>query len=110
MDHQVRSAVTSALKRRDVDVVTAENDGSDRLPDADLLTRATKLGRVLFTQDADLLAEGARRLRAGETFAGVIYVKQRRLTDRQIIEDLALIAGASDAAEWLNRVEYLPLK
>lgn len=40
----------------------------------------------------------------------MIYVKQRRLSDRQIIEELALIADATDAAEWLNRLDYLPLK
>lgn len=93
-----------------MDVLTAEEDGSRRRLDPDLLTRATELGRVLFTQDDDLLVEGARRLRTGQPFAGVLYVKQRRLTDRQIIEEVALIAGASEAAEWLNRVEYLPLK
>lgn len=110
MDHHVRAAVTDALRRRGIDVLTAEEDGSRRLPDPDLLTRATNLGRVLFTQDQDLLVESCRRLRAGEKFGGVIYVKQRRLSDRQIIEELALIADATDAAEWLNRLDYLPLK
>lgn len=102
--------MTNALRHRGIDVLTAAEDGSHRLPDPDLLTRATTLGRVLFTQDDDLLAEGTRRLRAGQPFAGVIYVKQRRLSDQQIIEELTLIAGASDAAEWMNRVDYLPLK
>jgi predicted nuclease of predicted toxin-antitoxin system len=42
---------------RGVDVLTAQEDGAATLPDSDLLNRATDLGRVLFTQDEDLLNE-----------------------------------------------------
>jgi hypothetical protein len=110
MDHHVRSVVTSALRQRGVDVLTAAEDGTSRLQDPLLLSRSTALGRVLFTQDDDLLAEGTRRLRSGESFAGVIYTKQQRLSDREVVEELELIAGASDPSEWANRIDYLPLK
>jgi Domain of unknown function (DUF5615) len=43
-----------------VDVLRAQKDGAERLEDADLLDRASALQRVLFTQDDDFLAEGAR--------------------------------------------------
>ena len=109
MDHHIRSMVTGALRRRGVDVLTAEEDGSRRLADPDLLTRATQLDRVLFTQDADFLVEGAARLGRGEVFAGIIYVKQRRLSDRKIIDELEVIAMGSDPPEWVNRVMFLPL-
>lgn len=62
-----RRAITKTLRLRDVDVLTALADGADRLPDPMLLDRATRLGRVLVTQDEDLLAEATRRQRAGET-------------------------------------------
>jgi hypothetical protein len=88
MDHHVRSVVTSSLRQRAVDVLTAGEDGSSRLQDPLLLTRSSALGRVLFTQDDDLLAEGTRRLRGGESFAGVIYMKQRRLSDREVVDEL----------------------
>jgi hypothetical protein len=56
MDHHVPAAITEGLRGRAVDVVTAKEDGSDRLDDDQLLERAGKLGRVLFSQDEDLLA------------------------------------------------------
>lgn len=68
MDHHVRRAVSDGLRLRDVEVLTAFEDGSHRLSDSDLLDRAIELERVLFTQDDDLLAE-ARRRRAALSFA-----------------------------------------
>ena len=57
MDVHVRRAVTVALRLREVDVLTAQEDGSQRLADPELLDRATALDRVLFSQDRDLLRE-----------------------------------------------------
>jgi len=53
MDVHVRREVTVGLRMRGVDVLTAQEDGAATLPDAELLTRATELGRVLFSQDTD---------------------------------------------------------
>jgi len=61
MDVHVPYAVTIALRLRGVDVLTAQEDGSQKLEDAALLDRATTLGRILFTRDDDLLREGALR-------------------------------------------------
>jgi rRNA-processing protein FCF1 len=51
MDVHVHAAITEQLRRRGVDVITAQEDQSDRLPDDQLLERARILGRVLFTND-----------------------------------------------------------
>jgi predicted nuclease of predicted toxin-antitoxin system len=110
MDVHVRRAVTEGLRLHSVGVLTAQEDGSRTLDDPELLDWATKLGRVLFTQDDDLLREGKRRQQSGEEFAGVIYAHQLNVTVGECIEDLWLIAGATEPDEWLNRVEYLPLK
>ena len=59
MDHHVPRAITTGLRLRGVDVLTAYEDGASELPDPALLDRASELGRVLFTQDDDLLAEAA---------------------------------------------------
>jgi hypothetical protein len=48
-----------------VDAITAFEDGSSLLTDPDLLDQAGELGRVLFTQDDDLLIEAARRRKEG---------------------------------------------
>ena len=110
IDVHVRRAVTAGLRLRGVDVLTAQEDGTGELPDPELLDRATELGRVLFTQDDDLLREAKRRQQTGESFAGIIYAHQPGITVSQCIADLEFIAQASEPHEWLNRTVYLPLK
>jgi len=110
MDVHARGPVTTGLRRRGVDVLTAQEDGTSRLDDPRLLDRAMGLGRVLFTQDDDLLNEAAKRQRTGRRFAGVIYAHQQNITVRRTIEDLELIAKACQPEELANRVWFLPLK
>lgn len=109
MDVHVRRAITQALRLRGVEVLTAQEDGTARLTDPALLDRAMQRGRVLFSQDEDLLAEATRRQRTGEAFSGVVYAHQLRVTIGRCIQDLELIAKATDPEDWRNRVEYLPL-
>ena len=110
MDLHVPYAITTGLLLRDIDVLTPQEDGTVKLADPDLLDRATALGRVLFTQDDDLLREATRRQKGGEAFSGVIYAHQLNIMIGQCISDLELIAQACEPEEWVNRVEYLPLK
>jgi hypothetical protein len=110
MDVHVPAAITVGLRRREVDVLTAQTDDAGRLPDDVLLERATALRRVLFTQDEDLLAEAERRQRAGWPFAGVAYAHQLRVTIGQCVNDLELMAKVYEPGDMADRVEYLPLK
>jgi hypothetical protein len=110
MDEHVPSAITDGLRQRGVDVLTAQEDGRTGADDPALLDRATSLNRVLFTRDDDLLAEGARRQQAGEHFAGIVYAHQLRASIGQCVHDLELLAGACDPDEFINHVEYLPLR
>ena len=108
MDHHVPSAITAGLRNRGVDVVTAEEDGSARFDDDALLDRATSLGRVLFSQDQDLLVIAHGRLRTGTSFSGVVYAHQLGISIGQAIRDLELIARILAPDDMQNRVEYLP--
>ncbi|SPE53129.1 conserved hypothetical protein [Verrucomicrobia bacterium] len=109
MDVHVRRAVTIALQERGVDVLTAQADGRAELADPDLLDRATFLGRVLFSQDEDLLAEATRRQRAGIPFAGVIYAHQLYVTVGRCVSDLELISKAGNPEDLAGGVQFLPL-
>lgn len=109
MDVHVPRAVTTALRLRSIDVLTAQEDGAAGLDDSRLLDRATQLGRVLVTQDHDLLPEGARRREGRIDFSGIVYAHQLRITIGQMVGDLELIAKATSQHEWRGRIEYLPI-
>lgn len=109
MDEHVPRSITTGLRLRGVDVITTQDDGRRHAPDDVLLDRASELQRVLFSQDEDLLAEATRRQGDGIPFSGVIYAHQLGLTIGRCIQDLELIAEASNPEDIANRVEYLPL-
>ena len=109
MDVHVPWAITTELRLRGVNVITAQEDGAGRLKDPRLLDRATTQGRVLVTHDTDFLREAARRRDQSIPFAGIIFVPQLDVTIGRAVADLELCAKATEPAEWINRVEYLPL-
>jgi hypothetical protein len=109
MDHHVDAAVTAGLRLRGVDVLTCQDDGTTTWDDERLLERARQLGRVLFSQDDDLLAIANRWQTTGRPFAGLIYGHQLDLTIGQAVRDLELVAQVYDPDDVLDRVEYLPL-
>jgi hypothetical protein len=110
MDVHVPRPITRGLRKLGVDVITAQEDGTARWHDTDLLDRASELDRVLFSQDEDLLVEAARRQSQGIAFNGIIYAPQLALTIGQLIEQLELLAKAGLPADFANAVQYLPLR
>lgn len=107
MNHNVVRAVSQALRLRGVDVLTAFEDGAHELDDPELLDRATALGRVLFSNDDDLVVEARRRERSGEEFAGVVFARQGRVPIGQQVEQLELIAKVSEPDELRDTVLFL---
>lgn len=110
MDVHVPRAITRSLIASGVDVTTAQEDGCARMPDPELLDRASSLGRILFSRDDDLLAEAVRRQRESIAFAGVVYAHQMRANIGQCIHDLHLLAECLLPAEAANSIIHLPLK
>ena len=108
MNQHVARSITDGLRLRDVDVVTAHEDGSSQLDDDALLARATELRRALFTRDDDLLAE-AKRQKEGAPFEGVIYAHQLRVSIGACIQDLEIIAKTAEPEDVKNQVVFLPL-
>ncbi len=108
MNQHVPRAVTIGLRLRGVDVLTAYEDGASEMDDPALLDRAGELGRVLFTQDDDLLAEAAKRQRENIPFHGVIYAHQLRISIGACVRDLEIIAKAGEPKDLINGVQFLP--
>ena len=109
MDVHIKAAITVGLRRRGMDVVTAQEDAGARLEDVVLLDRATALQRVLFSQDDDLLAIARERQATDGFFAGLIYGHQLAATVGKYVLDLEVVCQVLDPEEMANRIEYLPL-
>ena len=109
MDHHVHSAITQGLRRRGIDCLTAEEDGREHVADDLLLQRAAELGRIMFSQDDDLLAIAADWIRSSTPFAGLIFGHQLGLTVGQAVGDLELIAEVLSAEEMRNQIFWIPL-
>lgn len=109
MDVHIPRAITSGLRMRGVDVLTAQEDDTATLDDSLLLDRATELKRPLYTQDDDLLSEAHLRINDGISFAGVIYSHQLSSPVGRCIHDLEIIAKASEPGDLLNQIVFIPL-
>ena len=109
MDAHIPKAITNGLRLRGIDVLTAQEDNSDKLSDPELLDRTTALNRVLFTFDDDLLAEAARRQQLSIPFSGIIYASPLNISIGACIRDLEIIAKVGEPEDLANRVEFLPL-
>ena len=108
MDVHVPGPITQQLRRRGVDVLTAQEDGYERAADEQLLERTTARGRLIFTQDARFRVLAWNWQRQSREFAGLLFGPQLGGTIGQYVEDLELIAKASEPAQWRNVVQFLP--
>jgi hypothetical protein len=109
MDVHIPLAITEGLRRRKIDVLTSQEDRTTEWDDEPLLARATELGRLLFTQDEDLLRIAARWQKEGGQFDGVLYAHQQRASLGRLMEDIELLVRCCEPEELANRVTYLPL-
>ena len=108
-DVHVPGPVILQLRLRDVDILAATEEATNELEDDELLRLATSLRRVLVTQDIRFRVLAENWQRTGQPFAGLVFGHQRYVSFGQMIFDLELIAKATDAEYWQNRVEQLPL-
>ena len=110
MDQHIPRAITVGLRLRGIDVIIAFEDKASEMNDSELLNRAGELGRVLFTQDNDLLAEAAKRQKNGILFQGVIYAHQLRISIGACVKDIEIIVKAAEPDELVSALIFLPLK
>ncbi len=109
LDIHVPRGITDGLRARKVAILTAQDDDHPRADYFTILTRATALGRVLFTRDQEFLRIGAAWQRKSTPFAGIIFANQLRVSVPQCVLDLALIAEQAQPEDLANHVEHLPL-
>jgi predicted nuclease of predicted toxin-antitoxin system len=108
MDAHVPWPITKGLLDRGVDVFTVQQEQRERDSDALLLDRATSLGRRLVSMDKDFRNLVADAQSSGRATVGVFAIS-RKLSYRQCIDDLELIAKCSEMADWADKITFLPL-
>ena len=101
-DEHVDAAVTDALMRRGVDVLTVQAAERRGLPDNQQLTYALQEGRVMVTQDSDYIVLAA----SGQPHAGIAFA-QPRASIGELINALLLLHDILSSEEMQNHVEYL---
>ncbi len=93
-----------------IDIVRIQDTELYSKEDVQVLEWTARENRLLLTHDASTMTHYAyERVRAGKPMPGVIEVSDE-LTIGSVIQDLLLLAGASNEGEWEGQVIYLPLR
>jgi hypothetical protein len=111
LDENFNGKIMRGLRVRqpDVDMLRIQDTELSGADDPTVLEWAAKRGRILLTHDLDTMTKYANdRIAQGLPLAGVIFVRDT-LPIAKVIDDLLAILGASEAAEWENRTDFLPL-
>lgn len=111
-DENIGSDLVLGLRRRveAVDIVRVQDVGLRTLDDPAILEWAAGEGRSLVSHDLKTVPGYAHeRIAAGLPMPGV-FLLRATVGIAVAIDELALIAEASDAADWAGKVVYLPLR
>lgn len=92
-----------------VDIVRVQDTDIYQADDPTVLEWAAQEKRILLTHDISTMPDYAyERIREGKSMPGVILVHQDAPMG-EIIEDMLVVIGASEPAEYENQVVHLPL-
>ena len=110
-DADLNKAIVSGVLRREpsIDFLTAHGARLREMKDPEVLALAAGQQRVLVSHDVGTMPAHFRAfMNEGKHSAGVFLVSQS-LDVGKAIEDLLLVWLASEASDWDNRLEWLPL-
>jgi hypothetical protein len=106
-DVHVVYAIVQALRRRGMDVVTAQERARDEATDDELLVESFDEERVLLTNDADFLVLAARCADRRETFAPIYYWPQQGRPVGEMVRRILREASLEDYRSACDRVHFL---
>jgi len=109
-DADLSHVIVKATLRREpgIDFQTAQAAGLVGLRDPEVLALTARTGRILVTHDRKTMPTHFAAFIEHTSSSGVIVIPQK-LSVRAAVEDLLLIWTASEAEEWRNRIQVLPL-
>jgi|SRR5579872_346727 len=110
-DHDLNEHIIDGVLRREpsIEFIRARDIGMSESSDSDILAYAAENGFLIVSHDLNTMpAHAHARATAGNPTQGLLMVRQS-VPIARVIESLVLIASASDAEEWQDTVQFLPL-
>jgi predicted nuclease of predicted toxin-antitoxin system len=101
-DEHIHPAVSTALKNRGADILTAQDVRMLGIADEAHLQFADSQGRAIITQDTDFL----RLHKSGLPHSGILFAHQSK-TLSEIIHSLIRVYQMKTEDEMENHIEYL---
>lgn len=92
----------------EIDIRSATDAGLDGLADPEVLQIAADAGRILVSQDRRTMPLHFAHYIAAAPSPGVVLLREA-IPIAGAIEELVLIASASEAEEWIGRIVWNPL-
>lgn len=110
-DADLNRAIVSGVIRREpsVDFLTANAAGLRGLGDQEVLALAADTQRVLVSHDVGTMPAHFRAFINGGRYSPGVFLIPQSLDVGTAIDEILLIWLASEASEWKNRLEWLPL-
>jgi hypothetical protein len=110
-DADLNRIIVSGVLRREpsVDFRTALEAGLRGMRDDDVLGLAANDGRVLVSHDVGTMPAHFRAFREAGNISSGVFLLPQSLDVAAAIDQLVLIWFATEAAEWENRLVWLPL-
>jgi hypothetical protein len=96
------------LREPSLDFALPQEMIPERMKDPDVLDFAHLSGRILISHDVTTMPHWFDQCVEERSCAGLILVPDK-VRIRDVIEDLLLVWQLTEAEEWVNRIEWLPL-
>jgi hypothetical protein len=110
-DEDLRRAIVTATRRLEptLEFAIAQDVGLQGVPDPEVLEFANANGLLVVSHDVNTMKAAAEaRIADGRGVSGLFLAPQRHPV-RAVAESLVLIWAASQAEEWGDRIQYLPI-
>jgi predicted nuclease of predicted toxin-antitoxin system len=109
-DENINEHIVMGIRRRhpEIDLVLVREVGLNATDDRVILQWAADEQRLMITADVETMENFAyERVRAGLSMPGLVQIS--RASVAQAIDDIILLAIASEDGEYEGQVRYLPL-
>lgn len=110
-DADLNKAIVNGVVRREpsLDFLSAQTAGLRDLTDLEVLALAAEQQRILVTHDVGTMPVHFNTFTASGNRSAGVFLLSQSLDVRTAINELLLVWLVSEASEWENRLEWLPL-